>query len=543
MTTVRFFIATVLIIGIMSLGSLGVTSTKAEEDGGTLVVGWTQGPDTLNPLVYETVQAGLIFRGGIYETLVGVGQESLKPVPLLATSWETSKDGKQWTFKLRKGVKWHDGEKFTSKDVQFTINSIKDYKIPGLLSYIEGIQEVERPDDYTVVLHYKEPLATVLYDLQNVWIIPEHKWKKITAQKGKKGPLTFPNKHPIGTGPFKFVKWEKNKVLILEANTDYWQEGKPHLNRVVFRYFSNYGTMLLALKKGKIDVIPWEIPATDVEDLKSDPEIQVEVNPNLYYRWINFNVSGANPALAKRKVRLALNYAIDRQFLVDLIHRGYASPGVQIVQKATPYWFDDNLSPYKFDLEYARQLLEESGYTDRDNDGIRESPEGKDLEFTLMVINRWPEELKAAAQIKKWWKDIGVKLNIQAADGGTILSKVLPLKHDMYLWGFSGNPDPTFSLNIMLKSQIGMWNGSGYANPVYDALFREQKRALDPKDRQKIIYHMQEILQGDAPHAVLYYMKAIGAYRKDRFTEFVNMPTGILSQLNSYSLKNVRPVS
>jgi peptide/nickel transport system substrate-binding protein len=264
------------------------------------------------------------------------------------------------------------------------------------------------------------------------------------------------------------------------------------------------------------------------------------MNDNLYYRWLNFNVSGGgNPALADRKVRQALNHAIDRDFLVALIHRGYASPGVQIIQKASGYWFNDNLTPYKFDLEYSKQLLKEAGYIDRDGDGIRENEDDVSLEITLMVINRWPEELKSAEQIKQWWQKIGVKLNIQSAEAGTILSKTVPLEHDMYFWGFSGNPDPTFSLNIMLERQIGMWNGSGYANPVYDALFDAQRKEIDPKDRQAIIYHMQEIVHQDAPHAVLYYMKSIGAYRADRFEGFVNMPTGILSQLNSFSLRNV----
>jgi peptide/nickel transport system substrate-binding protein len=515
------------------------TEAPESEAGGTLRVGWTQEPDTLNPLVYETVQAGLIFREGLYETLVGVSTE-LEPEPLLAQSWEMEEEGRKWTFHLVEDAVWHDGEPFTAADVKFTIEYIKEYELPGLLSYVEAIKSVEAPDDYTVVIHYETPLATTLYDLQSVWIVPKHIWEGISGEE--KGPLTFPNPNPIGTGPFKLVRWEKQQEFVLEANEDYWQ-GRPNLDRVVFEYFSNMGTMLLSLKEGTIDVIPWEIPPTAVDELKENPDIEVVMQPNLYYRWINFNVSGGgNPALAVKEVRQALNHAIDRQFLVDLIHQGYAYPGVQIIQKASPLWFNDQLEPYEFDLDLARSLLSEAGFEDSDGDGIRENEEGTELALTLLIINRWPEEVNAAEQIKSWWKEIGVDLTLQPSDAGTILGQSVPLTHDMYLWGFSGNPDPTFSLNIMLERQIGMWNGSGYANPEYDELFDTQKETMDQEERQRIIYQMQEIVQEDAPHAILYYMNAIGAYRSDKFTGFVAMPTGIMSQLNAHSLRVVQQV-
>lgn len=515
------------------------TAPREPVEGGTLRVGWTQEPDTLNPLVYETVQAGLIFREGLYETLVGVSAE-LTPEPLLAESWESSDDGRVWTFDLVQNATWHDGEPFTAADVKFTIEYIQSNEIPGLLAYVQGISSVEAPDDHTVVISYDEPLATTLYDLQSVWIVPQHIWEGISGEG--EGALTFPNPNPIGTGPFKLVRWDKQQELVLEANDDYWQ-GRPSLDRVVFEFFSNFGTMLLSLKEGTIDVIPWEIPPTAVSELEKEPSIEVARQPNLYYRWINFNVSGqGNPALADKNVRLALNHAIDRQFLANLIHQGNVDLGVQIVQKATPFWFNNNLKPYEFNLDMSRSLLSEAGYEDRDGDGIREGEDGTPLSFNLFIINRWPEAVNAAEQIKNWWKEIGVDLTLQPADAGTILADVLELKHDMYFWGFSGNPDPTFSLNIMLERQIGQWNGSGYANPTYDTLFDAQKTAIDQGERREIVYQMQEILHEDAPHVVLYYMSAIGAYRADKFTGFVEMPTGIMSQLNAHSLLNVRMV-
>ena len=131
------------------------------------------------------------------------------------------------------------------------------------------------------------------------------------------------------------------------------------------------------------------------------------------------------------------------------------------------------------------------------------------LAFTLLVINRWPEEMNTAEQIKQWWKEIGVDLAVQQLDAGGILAQTAVNQEDMYLWGFSGSPDPTFSLNIMLERQIGNWNGSGYINPEYDKLFDLQKATVDQAERQKIVNQMQEIIYEDALCAVLYYMNAI----------------------------------
>ncbi|MCJ7464409.1 MAG: hypothetical protein MUO81_06675, partial [Thermoplasmata archaeon] len=163
-----------------------------------------------------------------------------------------------------------------------------------------------------------------------------------------------------------------------------------------------------------------------------------------------------------------------------------------------------------------------------------------EMSYTLLVLSRWPEEMRTGQQIQTWWDQIGVKLTVQSADANTINSYVYPdYKQDMFLWGYSGQPDPNFSLLIMLSNQIGDWNDCGYANASYDTLYDQQAKTVDVEERQTIVNQMQDIIYEDCPYIVLYYMTAKGAYRIDTFTGFVNMPTGLLSDVNRFTLREV----
>ena len=179
----------------------------------------------------------------------------------------------------------------------------------------------------------------------------------------------------------------------------------------------------------------------------------------------------------------------------------------------------------EFNISAANKLLDDSGYLDFDSDGIRESPDhATEMSYTLLVLLRWPEEMRTGQQIQTWWQQIGVKLTVQSADANTINSYVYPdYKQDMFLWGYSGQPDPSFSLMIMLSNQIGDWNDCGYANASYDALYDEQATTVSVDERKAIVNEMQDIVYKDAPYIVLYYMTAKGAYRIDTFTKPANV--------------------
>jgi peptide/nickel transport system substrate-binding protein len=331
---------------------------------------------------------------------------------------------------------------------------------------------------------------------------------------------------------------------VVDSNDDYWGT-PPYVDRVVFQYYSNTEAMITALQNGEIDIIPKELPATSLAVLNEDTNIKVTTNTDLYYREISINCDvdgGGNPTLQDVNVRKALSMAVDKQMLCDLVHLGYAEPGTTIVQKAASYWWNPDVVEIAFDIDAANALLDDSGYLDVDDDGIRESPDDAAVEmaYTLLVLSRWPEEMRTGQQLQTWWAELGVDLTVESADANTINSYVYPdYNQDMFLWGYSGQPDPSFSLLIMLSTQIGNWNDCGYANLDYDALYDEQATTPGMEDRRAIVYEMQDIVYQDCPYIVLYYMTAKGAYRIDKFTGFVNMPTGLNSDVNVYTLREV----
>ena len=523
-----------LILALLLLPGSTVLASKAD---GILRVGWTQEPRTLNPMGYDTIQGGMIMRSMLYDTLVGY-DTNLEPVPMLAKSWSTSEDGTVWTFNIVDNAKWHDGKPLTSQDIAFTYRYVLDNEIPNFINYLKHIEDIKTPDDQTLVLVYKEAIATALSDLCNVFIVAKHKWEDIPGEEAVK----YENAEPLGSGPFLLHDWKKNDFISLKANHDYWRTSLS-LQQVVFTFFSSPDPMIMSLKQGDIDVIGSELTPVAAKALSRDESIKVVKSPNLYYRHICINTSDfgqGHPALREVKVRRALCMAVDKDYLVRIIHGGFASPGVSLVMKAIPFYYNDTITPYPFDLKKAASLLEEAGWTMGDN-GVREK-NGQELRLKLLVISRWPEEMRAAEMIRQWWQEIGVTLELQSADGGTILAQLFPdYKQDMYLWGFSGQPDPNFSLSIYLSSQIQKWNGAGYENPEYDELFTRQQRAVDPQKRQALIYKMQDIHYRDCPSIVLYYMSALGAYRVEDVEGFhENVAGGLVSFLNRDNFTSVR---
>jgi peptide/nickel transport system substrate-binding protein len=516
---------------------LSANPALASKEDGILRIGWNQEPRTLNPMGPDTVQAGTIMCNLLYDTLV-TRDEGMNPAPMLAKSWEVSEDGLVWTFHLIAGAKWHDGNPLTSADIAFTYRYVKDHKIGNYINFLKHIQSIDVPNPTTLVLTYREPIATTLNDLASVYIVAKHKWERIKGEAVK----AYENKTPLGSGPFIFEEWRKNDYISFKANAGYWRK-KPQLKRVIFTYFASRDPMIMSLQQGDIDVIATELTPLSTRVLAKDKNLKVVKTPNLYYRHICINSSTfgqGHPALRDARVRRALSMTVDKKRLVGLIHLGFARPGLSVVMDGTPFYYNDQIQRYGFDPQGAEKLLDEAGWRDSDEDGVRDK-DGLPLEITLLVISRWPEEMRAAEMIRDWWQGIGVKLSLQSTDAGTILAEIFPdYRHDMYLWGFTGQPDPNFSTVIYLSDQRGKWNGAGYQNPEYDALFEEQIRSVDPERRRELIYKMQEIHYRDSPSIVLYYMSAIGAYRSDRLTGFKeNVAGGLISQLYPNGLIDV----
>ena len=527
--------------GLLSL-ALPVKAADTVPSGGTLKIGWLQEQDTLNPFVTNTVQGRMMLKL-LYDTLL-MYNKTLVPVANLATNWTKSTDGLTWTFTLVKNATYSDGTPLKASDVKFTFDLIKGMELSAYFDQVKFMSTVSADSDSQVTVVYSQAVGTVESDMCLVPILPQHVWTGMT----KEDILVSTNAAPVGSSAWKLVSWTKGTSVVLDANKQYWN-GAPHIDRVVFQFFANSETLVTALRNGEIDAITKELPPTSVGVLTQDSEIKVATNVDLYYREISINsglTTHGNPTLRDVHVRQALTMATDKTALVNLVQLGLAEPGTTIVQKAAPAWWDSTITPWPFNISRANELLNESGYLDvAPHDGIRESPNGSvKMEYTLLVLSRWPEEIRTGQQLQTWWGQIGVKLHVESADANTINSYVYPdYTQDMFLWGYSGQPDPSFSLLIMLSNQIGNWNDCGYANASYDTLFDQQAVATTYAARKAIVDDMQEIIFKDCPYIVLYYMTAKGAYRLDTFTGFVNMPTGLLSDVNIFTLREVHLIT
>lgn len=526
-----------LVCGILLLSSIVLAiPIKAQDEipeGGTLRLGWLQEQDTLNPFVTNTVQGRTMLKL-LYDSLLTYNK-TLVPEAWLAKSWTTSLDGLTWTYTLVENAKWSDGQALKASDVKFTFDLIKSEQLSAFYDQVKYMSSVTTNGDYGLTIVYNSTIATVESDMCLVPIVPEHVWTGMN----KTQILVATNEDPVGSGAWSLKSWTKTTSVILEANKAFWG-GAPHIDEMIFQYYANSETMVNALRNNEIDIIAKELPPTSLAVLNSDSDIKVATDVDLYYREISINsgnTTNGNPTLRDVNVRHALAMAVDKQELVNLVQMGYAEPGTTIIQKAASAWWDPDIEPFAFNITAANALLNTSGYIDIDSDGIRESPNGTvEMSYTLLVLSRWPEEMRTGQQLQAWWEQIGVDLTVVSADANTINSYVYPdYTQDMFLWGYSGQPDPNFSLLIMLSAQVGDWNDCGYANSAYDALYDQQAHASSYATRKAIIDEMQKIIYNDCPYIVLYYMTAKGAYRLDKFTGFVNMPTGLLSSVNIFT--------
>lgn len=526
------------LLGIVFIAACMLLVTGCDTDGaiesGSIIVGWGQEPDTLNPLTTYYIEGFIVPRALLYDTLISY-DENLSYVPWLAKNWEISEDGKVWDFEMVDDAVWHDGEALTAADVKFTVEFIQRAEIPGTIALVSNIDRVEVIDKTNFKIYFREASALTLENLVYLWIVPEHIFKDVPIEDA----VLFDNEPPVGSGPFKFISWQRGDSMVFEANNEYWR-GAPKSDGVIFKLFPSTETMVLALQKGEIDIIGYEVPVLAVDELEKDENITLLSMPGTYFKEISLNCSDfgkQNNALRDPAVRKALHHAVDKERLVQLIHLGYAEPGVSLVPPALGKWFNEEITLYEFDLEKASKLLEEAGYKDLDGDGIRESAEGVKLEFNLEVLERWPEEMRAAELIADWWSDIGIKLNLRSMDGDTICSLIYPdYEQDMFLWGYENHSDPDFILGVMITDQIQNYNDSGYSNSLYDGMFQQQRSETDTEIREQLVWDMQRIVYEDSPYIVLYYMDAISAYRSDKIGGVKPMIGGVISQRNPYGL-------
>ena len=504
----------------------------------TLRLGWTESPLNLNPFIgYSNSYEVWLLN---YDTLVAVGADGAPSKETgLAEDWSLSADEKEWTFTIRQGVTWQDGEPLTARDVAWTFNTIIKEEL-SLAVYLKGVEKAVAVDDTTLKVYCSEPKANMLLTQVYIYILPEHIWGKLT---GDELSTTFRNPVPIvGSGPFQTVEFKKDDYVKLVRNPTYWGK-KPTLDEVIFQYYTNSDTMVQDLKSGAIDGAQ-VIPATQFQQLQNEPGIQAIPYPLYNWEYVDVNCyespdSLGNPVLTDPAFRVAMAWAIDRQKCATLAWNGLADPGYGIFPKkgwpasADPYYQPDAADTIGFDLEKADQLMDEAGYTDTDGDGIRNDPKhgGKDIKLRLWARDISPESQVQGKLIAGWLQQIGLDIEYTVVDEGALGDSIWNYKGDTYapdydlaLWDFMGYIDPGDSAACFTTEQIENYNEMNWSNAEYDRLTEEQYREMDVAARMELLKQAQAVMYAEQPMIVIDYpsvLQAVNVAKWDGWQPYV----------------------
>jgi peptide/nickel transport system substrate-binding protein len=437
----------------------------------------------------------------------------------LAKSWEVQGGGKRIVFHLRSGVKWHDGAPFTSADVAFTYQALQDPKLASpRKGPFELVEKVECPDPLTVVVAYKRPFAPAL-ESWGLGIIPEH------LLKGQDLSKADFNKHPIGTGPYRFVRWTPNQSIELAANPDYW-EGKPHIQRYLLRIIPEAGSRLLELKSEGIDSI--SLSPDQYMHQTSGALFDKTLAKHRYlststYTYLGFNLDHA--PFNDKRVRMALSRAIDRQALIDGILQGLGRPCTGPYSPAMPA-YNKVVKAVPYDLSAAAKLLDEAGWVPG-ADGIR-AKAGKRLSFALLANKENPVREAVATVLQQQFKRIGVEAQPQLLAWSLLVSQYIDKKNfDVVVMGWQLGLDPDlYDIWHSSKTHPGEFNFIGYKSAQADRLLEQGRTTFDPAARTAIYRRLHALIAADEPMAFLFAPDDLFALNR-RFKGLLETSTGV----------------
>lgn len=532
-----FVVATVLALVLSSCAGVGLGQSQPV----TMRIGWAGSPDTLNPGMAVLSESYTIF-GLVYDTMYQLQLDGTFKLSL-AESVNVSDDGLVYTYKIKDGVKFHDGEPLTAEDIVFSYQLYQNTEAyPWMGDYTAYFETMEATDNNEVVITLSEAIPNIDAQLVFLYVLPKHVWE---SQDGAE----FDNVATVGSGPFKMVEYKQNEFVHLAKNPDYFN-GTAKVDEVIFQTFENQDALVQAIKTGQVDMIT-EMPNTAVAGLKEDANIEVvtgapfapEVTDIIFNQVTPENcpegdgMCTGHPALQDRNVRLALAHATDKQKIIDVILLGLGTPGTTLIPDGLGFWYNSGLTDYEYDVEKANQILDDAGYVDTDGDGVRELPDGsRPLTFRL----NWPSDSidspRLAELLSEMWSQVGVTLEAQAMDPDALTAACCPaFDFDIIIWGWGSDPDPNLLLSVMTSAEVPTGsNETGYANPAYDELFGQQATELDQNKRKEIVWQMQQIAHEDVVYIIPYYSQAVQAYRKDRFTGWLtDAPKVELSDVTS----------
>ena len=506
----------------LAAASSGASAAEPKR-GGTMVMIVHPEPSTL---AHYAVSAGNIppIATQVYEGLCTYDWD-LNPRPNLAKSWDVAPDGKTITFTLQEGVTFHNGKPLTSADVQYSFMEILKKYNPVAPVMLAELVAVDTPDPMTAVLRLANPAPYIMKALSGRDL-------PILCRSVFEGTDVLQNptaNKPIGTGPFKFVSWERGQSVRLDRNENYWKPGLPYLNRIVARFIPDAATRSAAMEAGEAHFAGYSaVNYADLARMKTNPVLDLttqgyEMTPAQSVLELN----GRHPQLQKKPVRQAIAYAIDRNVILRDVMFGYGLPASGPLSRKfkTAGLYTDDVRQYDVPdrLEIANHLLDEAG-APRGAGGIR---------FALhLEVNSFGEQwLRQAEYLKQALGGVGIDVTLRSEDTATWLRRVYTnYDYDINEPFLSQGVDPVYGLNkqfltSQIRKGVTFVNDTFYANPEVDRMLGEGARELDPEKRGAIYKKVQQILAEDSPMIWLIDVQYVSVFNR-RLKDHTTGPLG-----------------
>lgn len=423
----------------------------------------------------------------LYEGLVDF-DKNMKVVPLLAESYDVSTDAKVYTFKLRKGVKFHDGEPFNAAAVKTNIdrlanpaNKLKRYSLFAM------VEKTEVMDEYTVKVALKEPFGAMINNFA-------HSAAKMISPKALEKYGKEIARHPVGTGPFRFVEWETEDHLKVGKNTEYWQEGLPKVDALIYKTVPENGTRIAMLQTGEVDIV-FPFPTEQIEKMNGKDQITIESTPSITVRnlWMNTRKKPFDDV----RIRQAINYAINKEAFIKVVYNGHAVAANSVIAPGVQFYAQQ--APYEFNVEKAKQLLKEAGY----ENGFE----------TEIWSGNSSATIKAMEFLQQQLAQVGIKAKVVPMEGGILEEKALnvqdPEKAEVSMYYSSWTPstgDADWGLRPLFASESfppKSNNVSYYKNDKVDELIRSALKTAEPEKRKAAYAEAQKIIWEEAPWVFL----------------------------------------
>lgn len=486
-------------------------------EGGEIIWGQLSDISTVNVMLAGD-QPTNPFLGLVFEGLTGTNPVNGQPAPGLADRWERASDGVTYTFYLNQDAKWHDGTDFSAADVEFSLAAQLNPETGSQYtsSVDEAVESYRVIDENTVEIKSEGIRAAFLFDLY-VPIVARHIWEGVPAAEWAEDPGSTGQdpSRVVGTGPFRFVEWVQGDHATVERNDEYWDTvtGRvPVLDRFTMQVFPDETTLVQALRTGDVDFYD-DVPPAEVEGLETTEGMNVVRYDTFDFGYYAYNLDPEKSTLFQQKeVRQALLQALDRDAIIESIFLGLGevAVGTQSILSAA-YNPEAIENPYPFDLEAARGLLEQAGWTDSDGDGIVEK-DGEPLRFEVIYTEGVATYEQLVPYMQQQWREIGADMVPTPVPFPTLLEAFNEThEFDIVLLGFSWAADPDQKAMFASNQYLGGFNASRYSNPRYDELSQQADRELDPARRLQLLTEASAIAWNDLPIAIYRFAEDVSA--------------------------------